>query len=74
VRFDRAHFARYGDFALLYEVVYWMLSADYNVYMDTQQRINLAIFRSLQDEGIAFAYPTQTIYLGSPVPATPAAG
>jgi len=73
VRFDRAHFARYGDFALVYEVVYWMLSADYNVYMDTQQRINLAIFRQLQDEGVAFAYPTQTIYLGSPVPATPSA-
>jgi small-conductance mechanosensitive channel len=71
VRFDRAHFARYGDFALVYEVVYWMLSADYNVYMDTQQRINLAIFRQLQDEGVAFAYPTQTIYLGSPV--TPSA-
>src|SRR5918996_604115 len=69
VRFDRAHFARYGDFALIYEVVYWMLSADYNVYMDTQQRINLAILRRLQDEGVEFAYPTQTVYLGSPVPA-----
>jgi small-conductance mechanosensitive channel len=69
VRFDRAHFARYGDFALVYEVVYWMLSADYNVYMDTQQRINLAIYRQLQDEGIEFAYPTQTVYLGSPAPA-----
>jgi small-conductance mechanosensitive channel len=73
VRFDRAHFARYGDFALVYEVVYWLLSADYNVYMDTQQRINLAIFRQLRAEGIAFAYPTQMIYLGSPVPAAPAA-
>jgi len=71
VRFDRAHFARYGDSALIYEVIYWMLSADYNVYMDTQQRINLALFRQLQDEGVAFAYPTQTIYLGSPVPAPP---
>jgi small-conductance mechanosensitive channel len=69
VRFDRAHFARYGDFALIYEVVYWMLSADYNVYMDTQQRINLAIYRQLQDEGVAFAYPTQTVYLESPAPA-----
>jgi small-conductance mechanosensitive channel len=74
VRFDRAHFARYGDFALVYEVVYWTLSADYDVYMDTQQRINLAIFRQLQDEGVAFAYPTQTIYLGSPVPVAPPAG
>jgi small-conductance mechanosensitive channel len=74
VRFDRAHFARYGDFALVYEVVYWTLSADYEVYMDTHQRINLAIFRQLQDEAVAFAYPTQTIYLGSPVPAAPPAG
>jgi small-conductance mechanosensitive channel len=73
VRLDRAHFARYGDFALVYEVVYWVLSPDYGVYMDTQQRINLAIFRQLQDEGIAFAYPTQTIYLGSPVHAMPPA-
>jgi len=65
VRFDRAHFARYGDFALIYEVVYWVLSADYAVHMDTQQRINLAIYRQLQDEGIEFAYPTQTIYMGA---------
>jgi small-conductance mechanosensitive channel len=74
VRFDRAHFARYSDAALVYEVVYWTLSADYNVYMDTQQRINLAIFRQLQDEGVAFAHPTQTIYLASPVPAASPAG
>jgi small-conductance mechanosensitive channel len=66
VRFDRAHFARYGDFALIYEIVYWMLSADYNVYMDTQQRINLAIYRQLQDLGIEFAYPTQTVFLAPP--------
>ncbi len=58
VRFDRAHFARYGDIALIYEVVYWVLSADYNVYADTQQRINLAIYRQLRDEEIEFAYLT----------------
>src|ERR687892_520628 len=45
VRFDRAHFARYGDFALIYEVVYWVLSADFNVSMDIQQRINLTLYR-----------------------------
>jgi small-conductance mechanosensitive channel len=67
VRFERAHFARYGDFALIYEVVYWMLSPDYTIYMDTQQRINFAIYRQLQDEQVEFAYPSQTIYLGSPV-------
>jgi small-conductance mechanosensitive channel len=67
VRFERAHFARYGDFALIYEIVYWVLSPDNEVYMDTQQKINFAIYRQLQDEQVEFAYPSQTIYLGSPV-------
>jgi small-conductance mechanosensitive channel len=66
VRFDRAHFARYGDFALVYEVVYWVLSADYNVYMDIQQRINVAIYRQLQDLGVEFARPTPTISIAPP--------
>ena len=47
---------------------------DNEVYMDIQQRINFAIYRQLQDEQVEFAYPSQTIYLGSPVPmVTPAA-
>jgi small-conductance mechanosensitive channel len=62
-RFDRAHFKSYGDFALLFEVVYYVLSPDYNVYMDVQQAINLEIFRRFQQEGIDFAYPTQTVYI-----------
>jgi small-conductance mechanosensitive channel len=67
VRFDRAHFKSYGDFALIYEVVYAVLSPDHDVYMDTQQSINFAIYRQLQDEQVAFAYPSRTIYMGSPV-------
>ena len=62
-RFDRAHFARYGDFALVFEVVYYVTVPDYNVYMDIQQNINLALYRRFGAEGIQFAYPTQTIYL-----------
>ena len=61
-RFDRAHFAAYGDFALQFEVVYHVLSSDFAVYMDIQQAINLAIFRRFEREGIAFAYPTQTLH------------
>jgi len=63
VRFDRAHFARYGDFALIFEVVYYVLSADYTVYMDTQQTVNLEIFREFERRGIEFAYPTHTVIL-----------
>lgn len=62
-RFDRAHFKSYGDFALLFEVVYYVASPDYNVYMDTQQKINFEIFRRFAAEGIEFAYPTQTVFV-----------
>jgi small-conductance mechanosensitive channel len=63
VRFDRAHFQKYGDFALIFEVVYYVLSADYNQYMDIQQGINLKIYEDFEADGIAFAYPTQTLYV-----------
>lgn len=61
VRFDRAHFKEFGDSSLVYECVYYVLSPDYNVYMDIQQRINIAIAVALKAEGISFAYPTRTI-------------
>ena len=69
-RFDRAHFKEYGDSALVFEVVYFVLDSDYNIYMDIQQAINLAIFRRFQEEGIEFAYPTRTLHVyPSPVDA-----
>lgn len=61
-QFDRAHFFSYGDFSLNFEVVYNVLSSDYNVYMDIQQRINLAIFEYFLEQKIEFAYPTQKLF------------
>ncbi|MFA5287614.1 MAG: mechanosensitive ion channel family protein [Candidatus Omnitrophota bacterium] len=61
--FDRAHFFSYGDFSLIIEVVYFVLSPDYNKYMDIQQEINFAIKKEFEKRGIEFAYPTQTLYL-----------
>lgn len=61
--FDRAHFSSYGDFSLNFEVVYYVLSSDYNKYMDIQQRINLEIYDEFQKRGIEFAYPTQTLFV-----------
>jgi len=60
---DRVHFKKFGDFSLEFEVVYYLNSSDYNVYMDTQQRINLALKEKFEKEDIVFAYPTQTVYL-----------
>jgi small-conductance mechanosensitive channel len=67
VRFDRAHFFKFGDSSLDFEVVYWVLDSDYNVYMDLQQTINLKLVRALEEEGTVFAYPTRTVQVEGPV-------
>lgn len=63
VVFDRGHFASYGDFSLNFEFVYYLRGGDYNKYMDTQESINVAIFEAFEKKEIAFAYPTQTVYM-----------
>ena len=62
-RFDRAHFKAFGESSYDFEVVYYVRSPDYNVYMDIQQHINLAICRKFSESGIEFAYPTRTLFL-----------
>ncbi len=61
--FDRAHFSSFGDFSLIFEVVYYVLSRDYNKYMDIQQEINFKIKNEFEKRGIEFAYPTQTLFI-----------
>jgi len=61
--FDRAHFFAYGDFSLIFEVVYYVIGSDYNKYMDIQQEINFAIKEEFEKRSIEFAYPTQTLYM-----------
>lgn len=63
VRFGRAHLRGFGDFALDFEVVYFLLTSDYTVFMDTQQAINLEILRRFAEEGIELPYPTQAVRL-----------
>ncbi len=65
LRFDRAHFKSFGDSSLDYEVVYIVLDPGYGVYMDEQQRINLALMRELGERGIGFAFPTRTLHVAS---------
>jgi len=61
--YDRGHFSSFGDFSLDFEFVYYVNSADYAKYMDTQQAINLAIFEAFEREKIEFAYPSQTLFV-----------
>ena len=72
LRFDRAHFKAFGANALEYEVVYTVLDPGYNVYMDMQQSINLALMREFKALGVAFALPTRTVHIAA-APAQPSA-
>jgi small-conductance mechanosensitive channel len=63
VRFDRSHFAAHGSSSLEFETVYYVLSADYNKYMDIHQAICLQLHRAFNKAGIEFAYPTQRLLL-----------
>ena len=65
-RFDRAHFKAYGESSLDFEVVYYLADPDYNLYVDIQQAINLALFSRFAQEKIEFAYPSRTVYLVNP--------
>lgn len=64
-RFDRAHFKAHGSHSLDFEIVYYILGPDYNLYMDRQQAINIAIHEFFAAEEIQFAFPTQTLYLNN---------
>lgn len=62
-RFERAHFKSFGAYSLDFEAVFYVLQPDYNVFMNVQQAINLQLVRSFAAQGIAFAFPTQTLHL-----------
>lgn len=61
-RFDRSHFAAFGESDLRFETVFFVLDPDYAVYMDVQQAINLGICEKLEAEGVSFAFPTRTLH------------
>ena len=58
-RLDRSHFSAISDAAFVVETVYFVTSADYTLYMDIQQRINLALLERLQTEQVQLAFPAR---------------
>ncbi len=61
--FDRAHFFRFGDYAKIFVVVYYVDSPEFLAYMNAQQTINFGLARKLEAESVEMAFPTQTLYL-----------
>jgi small-conductance mechanosensitive channel len=71
LRLERAHFFKFGESSLDFEVAYWVRDADYGLYMDQQQALNLGLMKLLADNGIEFAYPTRTLKFDLPTSGNP---
>lgn len=63
--FDRCGMSAFGESSLDYDLAFYSLNPDYNRSMALKSRILLALFRKFGEEGIEFAYPTQTLYIAS---------
>ncbi len=61
--FDRAFFKEFGPSSLNFEIVYFVETKDILTYLQIQQKINLDIMEYFEAQGIAFAFPTQTVHV-----------
>lgn len=62
-RLERVHLFAIGAYTFDYEIVYHIRNADYNLYMDTRQALNLGLITHLGKAGIQLPYPAQTLRL-----------
>ncbi|MBA2686035.1 MAG: mechanosensitive ion channel family protein [Gemmatimonadaceae bacterium] len=60
-KFDRSNITTFGTFAILTETVYSVYRVSYGVYMDTQQRINLEIYKQLAADEIEIAHQAPVV-------------
>jgi len=60
--FDRTFFTEFAASSLLFQVVYFVKDSDYKIYQGIQQQINFQLKEELEELGVSFAFPTQTIH------------
>lgn len=63
VDFEYCGMAAFGPSSLDYDLVFYSLQPDFNRSMAARSRVLLALFRGLQEHGLEFAYPTQTLFI-----------
>jgi len=63
VDFDYCGMSAFGPSSLDYTLVFYSLHPEFNRSMAAQSRVLLALFRGLQEHGLEFAYPTQTLFI-----------
>jgi small-conductance mechanosensitive channel len=56
-RVERTHFTAFGEVAMIFEAVYFVLDPDMNRAMELQQRINLELLAALERLGVRLGPP-----------------
>jgi len=59
----RVYFSDFNDWSLNIYVSYWVKPADYWLYQQVNERVNLEIMKRFEREQIEFAFPSQTLYI-----------
>lgn len=59
----RVYFNEFGSTSLNLIALYWYHPADFTAYSIFSERVNFEILRRFNQEGLDFAFPTQTLYL-----------
>ncbi len=68
----RVHFTDFNADSLNIQVMYWFTPADWLSYLAFNHDFNMELLQRFNDEGIEFAFPTQTLYVkqDSPIEAS----
>jgi MscS family membrane protein len=59
----RIYFSDFASTSLDILVIYWYHPPDYWQFMEFNQKVNFKILEQFNNEGIDFAFPTQTVYV-----------
>ncbi len=64
--FIRSGFVGFGDSSINFELDFDIMSSEYEVVFQGRHCIGLAILQKFNEEGLEFAYPTQTTFTAAP--------
>ena len=59
----RVYFNEFNDWSLNIYMSYWVKPADYWLYQQVNERVNIEIMKRFEAEKIEFAFPSQTLYV-----------
>jgi MscS family membrane protein len=62
-RLPRVYFSEFNDSSLNIYMTYWVKPADWWLYHEVNERVNIRIMKRFEEAGIEFAFPTQTVYV-----------